>query len=86
MSTFNKKMFLKFKIQKAPDFKNPFLYYYPGCGKNLLEKINSVCPICYKFYMMILFSLILVLTVSALLAYLNGINTIQPVLYAENLS
>ena len=48
MSTFNKKMLLKFKIQKAPDFKNPFLYYYPGCGKNLIEKINSVCPICYK--------------------------------------
>ena len=48
MNAKNKNLVLKFEIEKAPDFKNPFLYYYPGCCKNLIEKMNHICPICYK--------------------------------------
>ena len=48
MNKVNKNLILKFEIEKAPDFKNPFLYYYPGCYKNLIKKNNYICPICYK--------------------------------------
>ena len=48
MNAKNKNLVLNFEIKKEPDFKNPFLYYYSGCCKNLIEKINHICRICYK--------------------------------------
>ena len=39
---------LTFEIPKPSDFKNPFLFYFPGCSKNLIENMNPICPICYR--------------------------------------
>lgn len=44
----NKEVFLNIKFQKSDTFKNPFIYYYPGCSKELIDNINDICPICYK--------------------------------------
>ena len=44
----NIELFLDIKFQKPDDFKNPFIYYYPGCSRELPDKIKTICLICYK--------------------------------------
>ena len=45
--SFNDKV-LYFEIPKPPDFANPFIFYYPGCPKNLKEELTLIFPICFK--------------------------------------
>lgn len=43
-----KEKVLYFEIPKPSDFTNPFIFYYPGCSKNLKEEMALFCPICFK--------------------------------------